>query len=371
MAVPLCAYFGKCGGCQAQHIDYSIQLENKRKNITHAIKFDDIKVFSDNEYYYRNRMDPIFTPLGLGFRKKGEWASFVDIEKCVISNEKLNSLIKEVKENFKDADYFDLRKKTGTFKFAVIRTPGTDSSISFVLNDESQRLTETIEKIKKFSEVSTANHIAVTYIPQRTDDSISENYFMVKGDDMLCETILDRKFYYSVQGFFQNNSAMAQKLHSYVNELLKTYETKNSCLLDLYGGVGTFGIINSGLFKEVKTVESFKLSTDSAKRNAEENNCKNLSAITLDAMQLKKLDLPKDLFVITDPPRSGMHQKTIERLKSLEPKMIIYVSCNYEQLGKELPKFKNYAIRSAALFDLFPQTNHSEAVVELVRKEII
>jgi tRNA/tmRNA/rRNA uracil-C5-methylase (TrmA/RlmC/RlmD family) len=44
------------------------------------------------------------------------------------------------------------------------------------------------------------------------------------------------------------------------------------------------------------------------------------------------------------------------------------VSCNVEQLGKDLPKFKNYRIKSAAMFDLFPQTLHSESVVELVRE---
>jgi 23S rRNA (uracil1939-C5)-methyltransferase len=91
--------------------------------------------------------------------------------------------------------------------------------------------------------------------------------------------------------------------------------------------------------------------------------------VLLDAMQLKKLDLPDSLFVITDPPRSGMHEKTIEQLKKLRPKVIVYVSCNVVQLGKDLPKFKDYRIRSAALFDLFPQTPHSEAVVELVLKE--
>jgi hypothetical protein len=47
----------------------------------------------------------------------------------------------------------------------------------------------------------------------------------------------------------------------------------------------------------------------------------------------------KDLFVITDPPRSGMHPKTIEQLNKLRPKIIIYISCNIEQLGKDLPKF--------------------------------
>ena len=137
-------------------------------------------------------------------------------------------------------------------------------------------------------------------------------------------------------------------------------------MLDLYAGVGTFGIINSGLFKEVYIVESDKNCIDAAKINIKNNSIKNAKEILLDAMKLKQLTLPKDLFVITDPPRSGMHPKTIEQLKNLKPKIIIYVSCNIEQLSKDLNKFSDYSIKSAALFDLFPQTPHIEAVVELV-----
>ena len=97
---------------------------------------------------------------------------------------------------------------------------------------------------------------------------------------------------------------------------------------------------------------------------------KNAEIIEMDAMQLKKVDLPdKDMFVITDPPRSGMHPKTIEQLNKLHPKVIIYISCNIEQLGKDLPKFQEYELKSTAMFDLFPHTPHVEAIAELMLKE--
>jgi len=56
-------------------------------------------------------------------------------------------------------------------------------------------------------------------------------------------------------------------------------------------------------------------------------------------------------------------------LNELNPKVIIYVSCNVAQLAKELDKFFKHKVESAAMFDLFPQTPHSEAVVELVLDE--
>ncbi|MGV8150365.1 MAG: 23S rRNA (uracil(1939)-C(5))-methyltransferase RlmD [Candidatus Woesearchaeota archaeon] len=370
MSDALCPYFGKCGGCSSQHIDYDKQLDNKKMVVARntGVDIDSIKVFSDNPYNYRNRMDFIFHPKGLGLREKSNWKSVVDIDSCIISNDKLNRLLKEVREYFKGVDAFDVQRKIGTYRYAVIRTPNNSSSISFVLNEDSNKTGDAIEKIKEFAKTTYADNIIITYVPKDTDSSISEEFFVVKGSDMVNETFLGKTFEYSVQGFFQNNTAMAQKMHEYVNGLIKDHRieyTQNINLLDLYAGVGTFGINNSELFKKVYIVEGDKHCIDSAKVNIEKNNIRNAEAILLDAASIKKLRLENPLFLITDPPRSGMHPKTIEELRRIKPQNIIYISCNVEQLGKDLKKFSKYKLKTVAMFDLFPQTPHIEAVVEL------
>ncbi|MFH2020174.1 MAG: 23S rRNA (uracil(1939)-C(5))-methyltransferase RlmD [archaeon] len=367
MATPLCTYFGKCGGCSAQHIDYSLQLENKRRVIQHNIQFGDIKIVNGLEYGYRNRMDLLFYANGLGFREKSKWHSIIDVEKCVIANKRINYHIEEVRSFFRNSDYYDLRKKTGTFKFAVIRAPRERSSVSILLNEESSRLAEAIDKIKEYAKITSADHVSVAYQPAGSEISTSDNFFMVKGEPMLTETYLRKKFYFSVQGFFQNNTEMAEKMLVHVNNLLKKQDTIDAGLLDLYSGVGTFGITNADLFKSVTMVENFKSSIDAANMNIKENNIKNASAIVLDARNIRKVKLADPLYVITDPPRSGMDIKTILWLKEFMPEKIIYISCNPEQLGKELKRLKSYKIKSAAIFDMFPQTPHIEAVVELVK----
>lgn len=379
MRDPKCPYFGKCGGCATQHLEYELQLANKKKRLAQVlssasgkeVEFHEgrIKVFSGEEFGYRNRMDMVFTHKGLGFREKGRWASFVDVEQCVISNPKLNSLITEIRTTFGGVDPYDPIKMTGTFRYAVIRTPQHDSSVSFVLNSDSSRVGEAIERVKAYALKSTANNILVTYVPSNTDQSVGEEFVVIKGSDMLKETFLDKTFEYSAQGFFQNNHEMATKLHEYVNGLLKKHDTKNAHLLDLYGGVGTFGIINADLFKTVNIVESFAGCIDAAKKNIERNGVKNAYATVLDAKQLRNMNLPTPLYVVNDPPRAGMHPKTVDQLIKLAPKAIIYVSCNVAELEKDLKRFlKHFTLKSAALFDLFPQTNHSESVVELVLK---
>jgi len=368
MVTPLCPYFGSCGGCTAQHIDYALQVDNKKKQLQSMMKREDVKVFFDKEYGYRNRMDFIFHRNGLGLRKKGQWDSIIPIHNCVIAEEKINSIVQEIELFFKDCDAFDVRKHSGTFRYAVIRSSPMDSSLSFVLNSDSARLQEAIEKIKAFSEHCSAHNIVVTYVAAHSDVSTSSDYFVVKGKDFLQTSFRAKTFFYPIQGFFQNNHAMAEKMQNYVSELLQVYETKDAMLLDLYGGVGTFGIVNADSFKKVLIIESVKESIDFAKRNAEENHCTNTEAMVLDAKHIARLTLKKPLFVITDPPRAGMDKKTISLLNQEKPARIIYISCNPQQMAKDVLKFRNYFIHSIALFDLFPQTPHSEAIVELVLK---
>ena len=218
---PLCQYFGKCGGCTAQHIAYEQQLENKKTKLHQTINKLintplEIEIFSDQPYYYRNRMDFIFHNDGLGLREKDKAWKIVDIERCVISNQKINQLLNEIRTFFRQIDAFDAAKKTGTYKYAVIRAPETSqqqSSISFVLNSESTKIAETIQKIKQFAEITTAENVLITYVVPEEEESISSDYIIVKGKDMLKQQIMNKTFNYSIQGFFQNNTAMTEKMH--------------------------------------------------------------------------------------------------------------------------------------------------------------
>lgn len=370
MRNPKCPYFNICGGCATQHLTYEVQLENKKDRLSKEIEYSDIQVFSGEEWNYRNRMDMSFNYEGIGFREKGKWWKLLPVTECTISNKHLNDLNKEICDFFgPHFDSFNVKSHEGTYKYAVIRTPQNDSCISIVLNKNSERLDEAVAKVKEFAEKTTANNVLITYTKAKSSQSIGEEFDIVKGSDMLEESIMGKTFHYSAQGFFQNNSVMAEKMHEYVHDLLKTHKPEEySSLLDLYGGVGAFGIINADLFHKVISVESFEGCTIAANENIKLNDVKNMEAICMDAKRLKQVKFPEDQYIITDPPRSGMSQETIIEINKLKPKVLIYISCNVEQLGKDLPKLKDYKIKSAAIFDLFPQTNHMESVIELVRK---
>ena len=363
-----CVYFGKCGGCTSQHVPYSVQLENKKKELMRQINFEDVEVFSGDSYFYRNRMDFIFHSKGLGLRAKKQWSKFVDIEECVIANSRVNDFLKGLREFFMEVDAFHLKNKEGTFRFAVVRAPSKSSGILFGLNQDSKFLDEALEKIKEFSGKSSVEHIVVNYIPADDHAVYSEDSIVVKGENILKEEILSKTFYFSLQGFFQNNTEVSLLMHKYCRDVFEKEDSTEYELLDLYGGVGAFGLVNSDLFEKVTIIESVKAAIDCAQKNIEINSITNASARMLDAKSIGRLSFSDKLMVVCDPPRSGMDRRTIDALKQFKPDVMIYISCNVKQLGKDLVKFKEYSIKKAALFDLFPHTNHSEAIVVLKRK---
>ena len=215
--IPKCPYFAnpaeeksserKCGGCTSQHLPYEIQLENKKKRLMEEIGYSEIQVFSDNEWFYRNRMDMTFTPEGIGFREKGKWWRTLPVKACVISNSRLNELISEINAFFgPEFDYFNVKTHEGTYKYAVIRTPQNEASVSIVLNQNSPRYEEAKAKIREYAQVSTANHVLLTNTKAKSSQSVGEDFEVLKGSEMLEETIMGKTFHYSIQGFFQNNS---------------------------------------------------------------------------------------------------------------------------------------------------------------------
>ncbi len=368
MTKPLCPYFGSCGGCSYQDIGYEQQLKDKLGILKEAIRYDDIQVFSGEEYYYRNRMDFAFHSEGLGLRERGIFHKFVNIEECVISSPVLNKLLKEVRKDFAGVFYFDVKRRFGAFCYAVLRTPPGDSSVSIALNKNDRKLDRAVEKVKTYAQVSSANNVIITYVPYNRNVSISEDYEVVKGKDTLRENYLDSRFRFPVQGFFQVNHDMAQTVHTYCQDRLSQYETQNAHLFDLYGGVGTFGILNAGKFKEVTLIENYEPAVKAAEVNIAENEITNIKNTVLDAKRLKDIDIPSPLFIIIDPPRSGIHPKALQRLSELTPEALFYVSCNPKHLAHDLSELTRYEIKSAALFDMFPQTPHMEAVIELIPK---
>jgi 23S rRNA (uracil-5-)-methyltransferase RumA len=371
---PACPHFTVCGGCQSQHITYEQQVENKKARLASLLKpyfGGDIATFFGEPYGYRNRMDFVFGGSTLGFRK-AEGGGLVAVQACPISDTRVAELGTEVREWFRAHSHleaFDHKRHTGALRYATIRTSTTGTSIIFMLSEDSTKLAEHTEAIEQFARTTRADNVIVAYTPAAVDESLSTEYYVVKGSEYIVDEFCGVELEYHALAFFQNNPHVAEQMVTHVKDELAARSLAERAVVDAYGGVGTFGVVLAPHCKEVISIESHPLSSECASRNAERLALKNMRAITDDSANLRKHELPKDAFYLVDPPRSGMSEKALRALLATNTDVIVYVSCNPAALAKELVLLtRNYTVASAALFDMFPQTNHIEAVVVLERK---
>ncbi len=303
---PKCRYFGECGGCQYQHIDYPAQLRLKQKQITDlfqriggfAAAVIDPVVPCPQPYGYRNRImirsqwNKVKQGLEIGFiRAENRWV--VDIEECAIAEPALNEQIKHVRAH-----------------------PPPKGGIKVVLR-------------------------------------VAPEGWEVPRDS-----------------FFQNNFFLLPKLVETVRERLRDSGARH--LVDAYCGVGFFGIELADLVDSFVGVELDVPAIKAARLNAAARQRANGEFITGRVEEvlpglLAKFS-PELTSVIIDPPRTGCPPESLQLLREVRPRQIIYVSCHPATLARDLNALcasAVYELVKVVPLDMFPQTQHVECVADL------
>jgi tRNA/tmRNA/rRNA uracil-C5-methylase (TrmA/RlmC/RlmD family) len=206
------------------------------------------------------------------------------------------------------------------------------------------------------------------------DLSYAQSFETLIGKPSITEIVNDVTYEIHPNSFFQTNTKMAARLQDVVLDALRDAGTKK--LLDLYCGLGFFGIAAAKKIGELEQVTGYELDEDAIKLASQNMNmngvgdrCRFFSG-PAEALEWKEVEADT---IILDPPRSGLHHKVIKTLLAEDspsyPQTIIYVSCNYHKLEHELPSFmEKYDVVSIQPLDLFPQTRHIETVVTLKLK---
>ncbi len=170
--------------------------------------------------------------------------------------------------------------------------------------------------------------------------------------------------------FFQNNFFLLPKLVETVREFLKSGGAKH--LVDLYCGVGFFGIETADVVESFVGVEYDRLAIQAAGKNAaarEISNGEFISANVEDVLpELLKKFSPEKTSVILDPPRKGCPPETLRLLRETRPAQVIYVSCHPATMARDLNILCADGVFELARvqpLDMFPQTQHVECVADL------
>lgn len=341
---PICPYYDKCGGCDLMHMNYQNQLKFKQNKIINIIErytsIDSKKVKNilySNEYYYRNKVT-FKVKEKIGFYDKKSY-EIVPIEHCYIASKKINELLSIL-------NTCDLKGITQI----MIRT---NEDIEMVVIYTKCISKEIMEKLKDKCSL-------IMYDGQ---------YKLISGNNYIIDNIGDYKFVISPASFYQVNKNTVKLLYDKVLEYLKP--NLNDVVLDLYSGTGTIGIYVSNYVKKVICVEINKFAVDDARKNKELNNVNNIEFICDNVANVIDSFKEKIDSIIVDPPRSGLDNKTINYLKQILPKKIIYVSCDPITLARDLELLSDiYNIDEITPVDMFPNTNHVECVSVLHRKKL-
>jgi tRNA/tmRNA/rRNA uracil-C5-methylase (TrmA/RlmC/RlmD family) len=170
--------------------------------------------------------------------------------------------------------------------------------------------------------------------------------------------------------FFQNNFFLLPKLVETAREALKAGGAKY--LVDVYCGVGFFGISLGDVVERFVGVEIDKPAIKAAKNNALRHNRLNGEFMLGDAQALLPSLLQKfpaaETSIILDPPRAGVPKSALDQLREVKPKQIIYVSCHPATLARDLNHLCSdgvFEVRSVTPLDMFPQTQHVECVADV------
>ena len=166
---------------------------------------------------------------------------------------------------------------------------------------------------------------------------------------------------YDARTFFQGHRGLLGRL---VEAVVGAWEGETA--FDLYGGVGLFALPLARRYRRVVTVEGDTQSARYARNNARRNKLSNVEVVAR-AVETWIPELPEGADrVVVDPPRGGLSPKVPRILLERRPKRLTYLSCHPATLARDLRLLKTaYRIESIVLIDLFPQTGHMEALVQM------
>ena len=400
-----CKYFGNCGGCSWQNVEYGEQVNQKKQIVLDSlIRIGKLNIEKISEpiaspllYNYRNKMEFSFSAsrwltkdeiaqeeteiknknFAFGLHAPGRFDKVLDIDTCLLQHEKANVLFTAMKaaaEKSNCTAYNHVEHK-GFFRNFLLRYSYANDQIMAMLitnavkSDRDKAFMEYYRN--EFSKLLGENDTLLHGINATNSPVDIQEINLIKGSGFITEKILDIEYRISPQSFFQTNSS---HLNVFISKIIEMAEIKREdTVWDLYCGAGSITLPASRQCDNIYGIELIEIAVSDAKENAERNNISNAHFYCEDLhkKQLPEMlnTLPRPDIIIVDPPRAGMHKNVVEHIYNLEPNRIVYVSCNPTTQARDLELLKDkYIITELVPVDLFPHTYHVESICRLDKK---
>ncbi|MFF2885573.1 23S rRNA (uracil(1939)-C(5))-methyltransferase RlmD [Paenibacillus sp. NPDC057967] len=392
---PPCDIYKECGGCQLQHLDYEAQLAWKRQhvidNLTRIGKLsvagerdaqDGVIVHPtigmDDPWRYRNKAA---VPVGAagengelvaGFYARGTHR-IIDMDDCLIQHEHNDEVVRVVKKVARDLRIqpYDESTGKGVLRHIMARTGVVTGEIMVVLVTNGKRLPRQPEWIEHLrASLPGLKSIVLNVNEEHTNAIFGDETRVLWGSEFIYDELDGIRFAISARSFYQINPAQTVALYRKAVEYAALSGKER--VIDAYCGIGTISLFLARQAGHVYGVEIVPEAIEDAKRNAALNGIDNASFEAGPAEVVmprwRKEGVEADV-VVVDPPRKGCDPALLETILALQPKRVVYVSCNPSTLARDLRILEDGGYKTVEVtpVDMFPWTVHVESVALLKR----
>ncbi len=382
---PDCPQFKKCGGCVYRHISYEEEVNIKRQRVNDAVKRIgglDIEceeiLSAENPDRYRNKAQLPCRADGCGKLQLGFFAShshrLIECTDCLLQPEEF-AAIEAAFKRFVDETKTEIYNETthkGRVRHLYLRSSALTGEIMVCVVVNGNGLHHEDLLVQMLREASDRiSGIVINRNTEKTNVITGRKCRVVWGNEYITERLCGVDFRISPLSFLQVNPVQAERLYNKAAEYagLSGKET----VLDMYCGAGTIGLTMAKKAKQIIGAEVVPEAVADAWKNAEANGIENVRFIEGDAAvaaaQLREEGITPDV-VVLDPPRKGCDISLINTISKMDPKRVVYVSCDPATLARDMKLFaeRGYKPGRLAAVDMFPRTAHVETGVLLSGK---
>ena len=373
-----------CGGCDFWHMDYAEETRLKAQRVKTCLNriggenLQEVPILSAPTCYgYRNKAQyPVAVKKGkafAGFFRAGTH-QVVENKRCLILPEQTDGVkdaVMDYVNQYRISVYDEVAHK-GLLRHIYVRRGAVSGQILVCLVCNGDKLPKAEALIERLQKIPGFTTLVLSVNTKKGNTVLGDKFRTLYGPGYIEDTLCGLNFRLSARSFYQVNHHQAQRL--YEAAISQAEITKNDLVLDLYCGVGTITLAMASAAGKVIGVEVIEQAVEDAKENALRNGIENAEFFCGDAgaaaLELEKQGIHPDVITV-DPPRKGLNADTIEAIDRMNPRRLVYVSCDPATLARDvaLLKARGFQVKNALAADLFPRCSHVETVVCLGGKK--
>lgn len=376
-----CAHFEsqRCRSCSLLDNTYNATLQHKQDVLTQLfpatriLPFVPCREVAGSRIRAKLAVTGTLDDLQIGFFDDQQ--TLVAVDDCPLHHALINEFTQRLPSIIRENRLMpcDMQADRGELKFVVITCSPTQQQlmVQFVL-----RSREAVDRVRSLwrrmtdVEKQSIAVMSVNIQPVRSSTIAGTEEIPISEATNLPIRFGNTELLFGPQSFLQTNFEIAAALYASAAHLLQDHSAEN--VLDLYCGVGAFSLAACSHARSVTGIDissnAIACADEAVRRNHRQNVqflCHSLDRFAADGLTSHNFDT-----IICNPPRRGLDAASVTLIQALNPRLLLYSSCNPVTLQRDIQLLaSDYQMDHLQPFDMFPFTHHFEVLALLVRKD--